>query len=147
MTARITRTNPAAMRLIRKRMKQLGKKAAYVGLPSSTDGDLLMRGAVHNFGSVSQNIPARPWLTEGVNEGVDKYQQVARNKVPRVMDGTMTIQTYYNLLGEIGKSEIQKYIRNGDFTPLADSTIEAKGSSKPLIDTGQMRNAVTYEVK
>jgi hypothetical protein len=143
----ITRTDPAAMRRIRKRMKQLGKKAAYVGLPDSTDGDLLMRGAVHNFGSVSQNIPARPWLTEGANEGVDKYKQVARNKVPRVMDGTMTVQNYYNLLGEIGKSEIQKYIRNGDFVPLAAATIEAKGSSKPLIDTGQMRNAVTYEVK
>ena len=37
-------------------------------------------------------------------------------------------------------------IVNGGFEPNKESTVKRKGSSKPLIDTGTMRNAVSYEV-
>jgi hypothetical protein len=30
---------------------------------------------------------------------------------------------------------------------LKQSTIDRKGSSKPLIDTGELRNSISYEVK
>lgn len=147
MSTIISRTHPNATRDMKRRLKQLAKKAAYIGLPDSSDGELLMRGAVHNFGSPSQGIPARPWLKEGVAEGVSKYQRFADANVIKVMLGEMDGNTYHSTLGELGKAEVQKYIRNGDFAPLAAATIERKGSSKPLIDTGQMRNAITYEVK
>jgi hypothetical protein len=31
--------------------------------------------------------------------------------------------------------------------PNAPATIRAKGSSKPLIDTGEMRQSVTYQIR
>jgi hypothetical protein len=33
-----------------------------------------------------------------------------------------------------------------NWPPLAESTIKAKGSDKPLQDTGKMRDAITYVV-
>ena len=147
MSITITHTHPNATAEMKKRLKKLAKKAAYIGLPESTNGELLMRGAVHNFGSPSQGIPARPWLKEGAQEGVEKYKNFAAANISKVALGDMSVDQYHGLLGEIAKAEVQKYIRDGNFTPLSAATIEKKGSSKPLIDTGQMRNAITYEVK
>ena len=38
------------------------------------------------------------------------------------------------------------HIRNGNWVPNAPATIRRKGSDRPLIDTGQLVNAVEYEV-
>jgi hypothetical protein len=53
-------------------------------------------------------------------------------------------------LGQMGNflvGAVRKQIRNGHFVPLKPATIRRKGSSKPLIDTGQMMNGVTYVVE
>lgn len=54
------------------------------------------------------------------------------------------------VLKEIGifqKDLIQDKIESGSFAPNAASTIRQKGSSKPLIDTGRMRQSVDYVIK
>ena len=50
-------------------------------------------------------------------------------------------------LGLFQKDLMQNEIITGDFVPNAPSTIRRKGSSKPLIDTGRMRQAVNYVIK
>ncbi|WP_423786270.1 hypothetical protein [Klebsiella aerogenes] len=49
-------------------------------------------------------------------------------------------------VGEIIKGQLQNSIRQLTDPPLAQSTIEQKGSDKPLILTGHMLNSVDYEV-
>lgn len=51
------------------------------------------------------------------------------------------------LMGEDIKGALQQSINDFSSPPLADSTIEAKGFAKPLIDTAHMLNSVAYEVK
>ena len=54
------------------------------------------------------------------------------------------------VLKEIGifqKDLIQEKITEGSFTPNAASTVRKKGSNKPLIDTGRMRQSVNYVIK
>jgi hypothetical protein len=54
-----------------------------------------------------------------------------------------------NVLGIIGKEivgALQQSIQDMQTPPLAESTIKAKGSSKPLIDSGQMWGDVEFEV-
>lgn len=54
------------------------------------------------------------------------------------------------MLKEIGifqKDLIQEKITDGDFAPNAESTIRQKGSSKPLIDSGRMRQSVNYVIQ
>jgi hypothetical protein len=43
-------------------------------------------------------------------------------------------------------ADVQAYMVNGKFAPLKAKTIKRKGSSKPLIDTGQLRQSITYRV-
>jgi hypothetical protein len=42
---------------------------------------------------------------------------------------------------------IKQRIANGIAPPNSPYTIARKGSSKPLIDTGQLRNSITYQVE
>lgn len=48
--------------------------------------------------------------------------------------------------GEIIRGQLQNSIRQLTTPPLKQSTIRAKGSEKPLIETGHMLNSVDYEV-
>jgi hypothetical protein len=62
-----------------------------------------------------------------------------------VASGKLDADTAIRRIGEFGQSGVKSYIRNGDFTPNADSTIAKKGSSKPLIDDGILRNSIRYQ--
>jgi hypothetical protein len=63
-----------------------------------------------------------------------------------VTGGKLKAEDAIKRLGEYGQSGIKSYIRNGTFTPNADSTVAKKGSSMPLIDTGTLRNSIRYQV-
>lgn len=62
------------------------------------------------------------------------------------MNGASAEQTLKDI-GIFQKDLIQDKIEEGDFTPNAESTIRKKGSSKPLIDTGRMRQSVNYWIR
>ena len=48
--------------------------------------------------------------------------------------------------GKLMRSDIQQSISKGGFKPLKPATIKKKGQATPLVDTGDMRNAIRYEV-
>jgi len=54
---------------------------------------------------------------------------------------------YEKEIGIFQKDLVQEKITNGSFAPNAPSTVMAKGSSKPLIDTGRMRQSVNYVIQ
>lgn len=147
MSRAVRRKNPNSTSDLIEFAKKLEKKAVYIGLPAGTAGDLAMIGAVHQFGSETRGIPARPWLDKGVEAGADRYQAIAKKSVTRVLTGKLSVPSYYRILGEAGSASVKNYIRTATFVPLSPYTIKKKKSSKPLIDTGQMRNSVTYEVR
>jgi hypothetical protein len=91
-------------------------------------------------------IPPRPFVrgfVDGKREQIAKTLEKLGNLVS---GGKIKAETAMARLGEYGQSGIKSYIRNGDFTPNADSTIAKKGSSKPLIDDGILRNSIRYQV-
>ncbi len=51
------------------------------------------------------------------------------------------------LMGEDVKGALQQSINNFTEPALAPSTVDAKGFSKPLIDTSHMLNSITYKVE
>jgi hypothetical protein len=52
------------------------------------------------------------------------------------------------LLGAWASGAIKATIsQSGDFAPLAPSTVKAKGSSRPLIDSGQLNQSITWVVE
>lgn len=94
----------------------------------------------------TENIPSRPFLRMSVDENVDKINNFLQSQKAALLSGKDAEQ----VLKEIGlfqKDLIQEKITEGSFTPNADVTIERKGSSKPLIDTGRMRQSVNYVIQ
>lgn len=118
-----------------------GSKAGHDGTSAA------MVAAVHEFGSAKRGIPERPFLRPSVAASGPKLSKIIKSRVPKVADGTMSGERVLELLGAEAVGEVKKYIVSGSFTKLADETIARKGSSKPLIDTGNLRQAVNYEVK
>lgn len=44
-------------------------------------------------------------------------------------------------------ADVKNTIKDGSYIENSPQTIKIKGFDKPLIDTGAMLNAVTYEIK
>lgn len=87
-------------------------------------------------------IPARRWLDTGAESGTREYLDTVREGVAEGLDAKR-IMTRVGLEAE---GAIKQYITDLDSPPNAASTVRKKGSSNPLIDTGNMRDSVTSAV-
>lgn len=115
--------------------------------PPGSDLSLVEIGAVHEFGSADGRIPERSWLrsTFIVRRANALAARVA--ETARAIVAGADPRRAISLLGAWGASEVKSTITEIDIPPpLADSTVMTKGSSKPLVDTGQLVNAITWEV-
>lgn len=88
-------------------------------------------------------IPARPWLDVGVASGNDQYLKIMTNGI-KAGDDPLTI---LNRVGVIAAAKVQQYMRDLKSPPNAQSTINQKGSSNPLVDSSALIQSVTYQIK
>ena len=100
--------------------------------------------AIHEFGL---GVPKRAFIEPALKENRRKYLMYAGSQITPIIRRKQTIDKAWRGLGVIAVADIQKYMLTASFTPLAPATIKRKGSSKPLIDTGQMRQSITFRVK
>ena len=130
-----------------------GVKAGILEGATTTDGKHIAEYAAYNeFGAPRAKIPSRPFMREVAKTRPKVWvgKMVAhikgRAKDPAVWKGALV------LAGEQMKADIQYSIQTGNWTPDAESTVNAKRRKgkvepdHPLIDTGQMLGAVSYEV-
>jgi phage gpG-like protein len=121
-----------------------------VGVPSGkneADGTpVALIAAVHEFGSSEMGIPERPFLRTTIQANKGKYVQLNRKNLVAVLNGKMDIEQALGQLGAVAAGDVQAQIASGGFAPLEAATIKRKGSSKPLIDTGQLRQSITWEL-
>ena len=103
---------------------------------------------VHEFGSADGKIPMRSWLRGWFDESQEQMSGLVRDLTRAIARGKLKAKTALARLGSIAVAELQaRWARTpGDWAPLADRTIARKKSSKPLIDTGQSRTSVTYQI-
>ena len=85
-------------------------------------------------------IPARRWLDTGVISGIKQYEEALEDLQPE------TIADALEVVGIEASSATRTYMRDLRTPPNAPSTIKKKGSSNPLIDTGEMVQSVDYKV-
>lgn len=127
------------------------KKAAKVGVFGSSgsrqDGASNLSIAItHEFGSFSQNIPRRSFLKEPIEFKKDEIVK----KVKKFIDKDPNIDKALEVLGIAGEAVVQEAFETqgfGSWQPLSPTTIVKKGSSSPLIDTGQLRKSVISKVE
>ncbi len=135
-------------------------KETMVGIPEDENGreDGEINNAsllfINNFGSPAQNIPARPVMAIGIRKAQDaivlemeKAAKAAFTKGPAILD------KYYERVGIIASSSVKRVINSqeGILEP-SQATLDSRkrrgfNGNKALIETGQMRNAITYVVR
>jgi hypothetical protein len=103
-----------------------------------------LRAALNEYGVPSHNQPPRPFFRNMI---------AAKSKEwPAAIAGLLKANSYdvrkvLGLVGEGIKGQLQQSIRDLWSPPLAPSTIKRKGFDKPLIEKGEMLNAVDYDIK
>jgi hypothetical protein len=137
---------------LQKQLKQLGRGATIrVGILTGKAEEQHKKSALqvvdvagfHEFGA---GVPRRSWLRDWVDADQSRINAVL-SKVPGlIMHGK---QPAYDVLLKAGLKLVtycRERIRNRLEPPLTEATIRAKGSSVPLIDTGQLITSITTEV-
>lgn len=90
--------------------------------------------------------PQRRWLGGWIDENQAALLERVRIESRAVIAGDRTKPEALARLGLWIQGGIQQRIANGIEPPNAESTVERKGSSTPLIDKGQLRSSIANRV-
>lgn len=108
-------------------------------------------GAAHEFGSQSQGVPMRSFLRMPLNQ---RSKQIAESALGGDMASELIEAGGLDLaaerLGIAAEAVVQEAFETrgfGTWPANSESTITSKGSDSPLIDTGQLRGAITSKVE
>lgn len=120
-----------------------GPRRVKVGFPT---GSTNVDKAIWNEFGTSRGIPERPFMRNSMRNNLSKYMNALKSSATSIMNGRSTTRQNLMKLGVLAASDIQDEIKSLKSPPNAPSTIKAKGSSNPLIDTGEMRQSVTWKI-
>lgn len=148
--ARIRGGQGVSRRLREIQQRLSDQKRVYVGLPegsgNSEDGTPLVEiGAIHEFGA--KHIPERSFLRVPLRNNQKEFAAAFRRIMPKVANGELTMDQALDQIGAKAAGVSQEAISAGIEPANAPSTVKRKGSSKPLIDTGSLRQAITWVIK
>ena len=108
---------------------------------------LLEVAAVHEFGAPEAGIPQRSFIRATVDARAGDIEKVQKAVAARALSGAITPDQALDQIGAKVASFMQATINNGIAPALAEETVERKGSSKPLVDTGQLKSSITWQVE
>lgn len=113
-----------------------------------TDISLVELAAIHEFGSPAARIPERSFIRRTFDAKHVEIRALATKLAAKIVDGKMSVDKALTVLGQFCAAEVKKTItRDRIPPPLKPATVEAKGSDRPLVDSGRLLGAITYEVK
>jgi hypothetical protein len=102
--------------------------------------------AAWNHWGTSQ-IPARPFISGPVKANEMRIRALQARLMKGFVEGKISEKVALTLLGTEVLNLILTAINSGFPPPNAPSTIKNKKSSQPLIDTGQLKGALTMELR
>lgn len=111
-------------------------------------------GFLHEYGAPAKRIPARPFLIRTIDQQKDFIKSQLSTAITQAIkrDDKAVIKKTLNIIGMKLRDQAKNNIRTQDgFKPLSKRTIQMRrerglNRTKALIDTGEMLNAITYEV-
>lgn len=129
-----------------------GPTTVKVGFPKSKASKSNIEKAIWNeFGTRGGGwggpIPERPFMRNAMRNNRKKYQDAMKTSAKKILMGETSLSTVLSKLGIVAQGDIQTEITTLLTPPNSPVTIALKGSSKPLIDTGAMRQAVTWIIE
>lgn len=99
--------------------------------------------AIHEFGAPGAGIPARPFMRPTVAEKREAWMRNLEAGATEVLRGNMSASAVLEAVAMRAAGDISKAISRVTSPPLSPITIKRKGSAKPLVETGLLRQSVT----
>ena len=153
-------------RLLTAAMQTLEQNQVLVGIPAEkaprTSEEAKAMGAkmnnaaiayVHNFGNPALNIPQRQFLEPGIKDANAGIVVRMTKAAQGALDGQPdVVMNNLNAVGIIAASSVKMKISSNIPPPLAASTLAARRrrgrtGTRTLIDTGQLRNSISYVIR
>ncbi|MED1711717.1 hypothetical protein P4V34_28625 [Bacillus thuringiensis] len=155
---------------IKKQLKQLEKSSLNVGVFGDFADEIVTIARVHEYGcdiSVTPkmrkwfaangyplkasttviHIPERSFIRSGHDENIDKIVGKIEGFIPDLFENEVNIDIFMNQIGKEFANLIQKKLRAITNPPNSAMTIERKGSSNPLIDSGRLVQSIEHRVE
>lgn len=124
-------------------------------------------GYIQEHGSPANNIPARAFLVPGLRKVVAETVNLLRDSARQALAGNPgVVTTNFNKIGLLAVNSVRAMFVDNDWAPLAPATLAARARiggkppkkrkgqpapmpkrSNPLINTSQLRKAITYVVR
>ena len=92
-------------------------------------------------------IPERSFLRRSHDEKGEDVLKQSERALGLVTHGKMSLEQYLDMVGRDYVTMIKEYIVEIDSPPNHPHTVEQKGSSNPLVDTGGLVESISYRVK
>lgn len=152
----VTVSKTSNLQSLNLRLKALEQSEVYVGIPqenSSRPGEEINNAEllfIHEHGSPINNLPAREVLRPALQANKKLIADQLSIAAKAVLAGDQAkANRELEKTGILAANAAKRWFtddRNG-WQPLSLETIRRKGSSQILIDTGEMRRAISWEVK
>lgn len=125
-------------------MRALSGSSIKVGVLGDAGSETLTKATANEFGT--KTIPERSFLRSTLNSNQGAYVKAMRKAFDMVAAGRMSAPQAMGIIGLRIVSDVQQTMTDLVDPPLAKATVDAKGSSNPLIDTGRLRASISFEV-
>lgn len=152
-------------------LEELSSTAVRIGILSSAKGEILMIANVNEYGcdipitnkmrgfflneydvwlpynKKSIKIPERSFIRSSYDENKNKFNSY-EEFFDAVLDMKISVRQFYKIIGEACVNTIKEYIKDkSNFDENSSFTLEQKKpKTTPLINTGNLINAIDYEV-
>lgn len=138
---------------IERELKAAKKIVALVGIPSDAKRHednpyigLAQIAYIMEKGSAVNNIPARPFMLQTRERNEKRMMGLSKKLLKAISNGSTTAMDAIKKLGESYEGAMKRIFIEGSFAPNATATIRRKKSSRPLIDTGLLRQSIKFKV-
>lgn len=121
------------------------KGAEGIGIPHYENGASILQVAIwNNYGF---GVPRRPFMFVASKKIHEATREAITRTIQQINRGATDGRKALERMAILAQGIIQTTITDGNWKPNEPGTIRAKGSSQPLIDSGDMRKYVAYEVR
>ncbi len=122
----------------------VGSSGAAVHQGSNDDLTNAEVGACMEFGV--PGVPPRPFMAPTMHENRMAYLNMCKSALRRFIYTGAQADDIMSQLGQWLANKMKEKVLSNVPPPLAEATVEKKGHADSLIDTGQLYDAITYEL-
>lgn len=156
---------------IKKICSVLATKKIRIGIFGSDDAEMLMIANVQEFGcdititnkmmwwlryhglyvkdtTTQIHIPERSYVRKTFNEKEGQIISFIKTNLDSLFSFEIDVDTFLNRVGQYSAQLVQQTLTEVDSPALHPWTIKRKnGKDNPLIDSGHLRNSITYKIE